>query len=75
MEKNRVETIKRWVARDMNGELFLYDDKPVYVDGVWMPTGSCGGMPLDDYIFPEFKNIKEAESMEVEIGINTNTST
>ena len=43
---------KLWVARDCNGELYLYNEKPKYYNNleVWFVGGICS--KLDNNFFP-----------------------
>lgn len=56
---------KLWVARDNNGELYLYNEKPeCYNDSkVWFAGGICA--KLDNNFFPELK--WKDEPIEVEL--------
>lgn len=56
---------KLWVARDNNGELYLYNEKPEYYNGskVWVAGGICA--KLDNNLFPELK--WEDEPLEVKL--------
>lgn len=44
-----------WVARDKDGELWLYNNKPVKTDfaGIFHNGPLGDGMPIDDRIYPE----------------------
>lgn len=48
-----MEDNKLWVARDNNGELYLYNEKPEYYNKskVWSAGGICA--KLDNNLFPE----------------------
>lgn len=56
---------KLWVARDNNGELYLYNEKPeCYNDSkVWFACGICA--QLDNNLFPDLT--WEDEPLEVEL--------
>lgn len=56
---------KLWVARDNNGELYLYNEKPeCYNDSkVWFACGICA--KLDNNLFPDLT--WEDEPLEVEL--------
>lgn len=44
-----------WVARDKDGELWLYNNEPVKADfaGIFHNGPLGDGMPIDDRIYPE----------------------
>lgn len=44
-----------WVARDKDGELWLYNNKPVKTDfaGIFHNGAFGDGMPIDNRIYPE----------------------
>lgn len=54
-----------WVARDNNGNLYLYNEKPEYYNDfkVWFTVGICA--KLDNNLFPDLT--WEDESIEVEL--------
>lgn len=54
-----------WVARDISGELFLYDEKPEFFSDykVWLADGICA--KLDNNLFPDLT--WEDEPIEVEL--------
>lgn len=64
MEK---KTCKLWVARDKNGELYIYNEKPecyCYNDSkVWFAGGICA--KLDNNLFPDLT--WKDEPIEVEL--------
>ena len=47
-------TLKAWVARDENGMLYLYPDKPKKMRDNWYAP-KVGYMKLDDSLFSEVK--------------------
>ena len=47
-------TLKAWVARDENGMLYLYPDKPKKMRDTWYAPKD-GYMKLDDSLFSEVK--------------------
>ena len=56
-----------YVARDKNGELSLFTERPVKVDDWWQPTkNSFDWINLDSELFPEVK-WKDEEPTEVEL--------
>lgn len=62
------EIITGWVARDENGDLCVFKDKPVRGSGVWKLNG-CGEYAyLDEAMFPEV-TWEDSEPSEVEITI------
>ena len=51
-----MKALKAWVARDENGKLFLYLEKPIKFAGKWVPTSMrFHFMILDEEMFPEVK--------------------
>ena len=48
-----MEKIEAWVARDMDGKLFLYRDKPIKDKFVWYSPGFS--FVLASASFPEIK--------------------
>ena len=56
---------KLWVARDNNGKLYLYNEKPKYYNNLeaWFVGGICA--KLDNNIFPNLT--WEDEPIEVEL--------
>lgn len=49
-----MKTLKAWVARDENGSLYMYINKPKKLDDTWS-LNSFGFFKLDDSLFPEVK--------------------
>lgn len=47
--------ITMWIARDMNGELWLHSEKLVKSDRVWLSEGEFEELQLEDDWFPEVK--------------------
>lgn len=47
-------TIKAWVARDYNGRLYIYTEKPQKLLETWFVRG-FGFMKISDLLFPEVK--------------------
>lgn len=44
-----------WLARDMNGELWLHSEKPIKSNRVWLSEGEFEELLLEDNWFPEVK--------------------
>jgi hypothetical protein len=56
--------MKLWIARDMDGLLYLYDNMPDKRSEYFLPYAGYNDMPLDERLFPEvtFENSpQEAE--------------
>lgn len=56
--------MKLWIARDMDGLLYLYDNMPDKRSEYFLPYAGYNDMPLDERLFPEvtFENSpKEVE--------------
>ena len=62
------KTIEAWVARDEDGSLYMYSDKPKKRRYNWY-AAQVGYMRLDDSLFPEVK-WEDEEPTEVTITIN-----
>ena len=63
-------TIKAWVARDENGMLYLYLDKPLNFEGRWIPT-SHRFTVMNEELFPEVK-WEDEEATELTFTIKRN---
>ena len=67
-----MKEIEAWVARDRNGKLYIYRDRPLKDDDVWFtdyesPLG-INFMRLADESFPEVKwSDKEATKVKITI--------
>lgn len=62
------ETITAWIARDKEGELYLYQFEPNKADDFW--TGFGFTMPFDRHLFPQVKwEDKEPTKVELTIKI------
>ena len=55
-----------WVAADGNGEVFLYEDKPILGNGHWQPTGHRW-YKISPRLFPNVTY--ENSPMKIEINI------
>ena len=64
------KTIKAWVARDEDGSLFMYTDKPRKRRYDWYAP-KVGYMLLDDSLFQEVQWSDE-EPKEIELSIRNN---
>lgn len=76
-EKDADTVIQGWVARDNNGKLYIYSDKPErYNKGLRWVMG-CAFLPLSSGLFPDLT--WESDPIEVELTIkrkkNGNNST
>ena len=49
-----MKTLKAWIARDENGSIYMYINKPKNLDDTWS-LNSFGFFKLDDRLFPEVK--------------------
>lgn len=64
--------MKLWIARDGNGQLWIYDHKPIKKDGIFQSNfelQGCRASELPEWVLPEitFKNSpKEVELKLVE---------
>ena len=54
--EHTIKKLKSWVARDEDGKLFLYQDKPIKFAGKWVQTQMKFHFRiLDEEMFPEVK--------------------
>ena len=61
--KNKTETVKVWVARDKNEDIYLYNGQPDNDDGYFADvSGDFFALGCED-----FPNIKNGECREAEI--------
>ena len=68
VEEPEEVTIDGWVARDKDGEIFFYRDKPIRDNSFWydsLPEGGYFGLPRD--FFPDVT--WESEPLDVTIAI------
>ena len=49
-----MKALKAWVARDFNGSIYMYINKPKKLDDTWS-LHSFGFFKLDNSLFPEVK--------------------
>lgn len=54
-----------WIARDKDGELWLFENKPVKENDIWNNSGSDYMKILDTTLLPDLK--WENEPMEIEL--------
>ena len=65
-----MKEIEAWVARDEDGILYMYPDKPQKRSYHWYPN-KIGYMKLDDSLFPEVQWSDE-EPTEIKLSIKKN---
>ena len=65
-----MKTLQAWVARDYDGSLYMYTDKPKKTRDSWY-AGNFGYVKLDDSLFPELKWSDE-EPKEIKLSISNN---
>lgn len=63
-----MEALKAWVARDYDGSLYMYTDKPQKMRDNWYAP-KVGYVKLDDSLFPEVQWSDE-EPKEIELSIH-----
>lgn len=72
MENDEIERkapkIKGWIARDEDGELYLYDTEPWRDENLWQGRGRNEWELNDNNLFPNLK--WEDEPIEVELTLN-----
>ena len=59
--------MKMWIARDLGGELVLYDRKPYKKDNYWGCDDKCDFMPMNDRLFPEVTFDNSPQEVELVI--------
>lgn len=67
-----MKALEAWVARDENGMLFLYPEKPKKISDYWNAPKS-GYMKLNDSLFPEVK-WEDEEPKYIELSIRNKKS-
>lgn len=65
-----MKTLKAWMARDYDGSLYMYPDKPKKMSDYWNAP-EVGFMKLDDSLFQEIQWSDE-EPKEIKLSINNN---
>ena len=65
-----MKTLEAWVARDYDGSLYMYTDKPKKMSDSWY-AGEFGYVRLDDSLFPEVQWSDE-EPKEIKLSIRNN---
>lgn len=63
----KTSTLKAWVARDENGMLYMYPDRPKKTSDYWYAP-EVGYTKLDDSLFPEVQwSDEEPKAIELSI--------
>ena len=65
-----MKELKAWVARDDDGSLYMYSDKPKKISDFWHAPG-VGYMKLDDSLFTEVQWSDE-NPKEIKLSIRDN---
>ena len=65
-----MKALKAWMARDYDGSLYMYIDKPKKLDDTWSLHNFCF-FKLDDSLFPEVQWSDE-EPKEIRLSIRDN---
>ena len=63
-----MKTLKAWVARDDDGSLYMYSDKPKKLIDYWHAVGY---MKLDDSLFPQVQ-WSDKKPKEIKLSIRDN---
>lgn len=63
-------TLKAWVARDEDGSLYMYTDKPEKISDNWYAE-KVGYVKIDDSLFSEVK-WEDEEPKKIELSIRNN---
>lgn len=61
-----------WIARDLDGELKLYDNQPMIINEWFVPQRGFDSLELDEQLFPEITF--ENSPQEVELKLINNVS-
>ena len=67
-----MKELQAWVARDYDGSLYMYPDKPKKMKDNWY-AHKVGYMKLKDSLFPEVK-WEDEEPTEIELSIKNEKS-
>ena len=70
LKMKQQSALEAWVARDYDGSLYMYSDKPKKLIDFWHAAG-VGYMKLDDSLFPEVQWSDE-EPKEIRLSIRDN---
>ena len=63
--------MKAWLARDKNGKIFLYDQKPIKTMGIWVYQWGVCFLPIEEKDLPKGVNPRweDEEPQEVRLKI------
>lgn len=67
-----MKVLKAWVARDYDGSLYMFPDKPKKMSDYWYAP-EVGYMKLNDSLFPEVK-WEDEEPTEIRLSIRNEKS-
>ena len=67
-----MKALKAWVARDYDGSLYMFPDKPKKMSDYWYAP-EVGYMKLNDSLFPEVK-WEDEEPTEIRLSIRNEKS-
>ena len=62
--------MKLWIARDRNGELWIYDHKPIKKDGIFQSDFSleeCRAAELPEWVLPEITFNNSPQEVELKL--------
>ena len=65
-----MKALKAWLARDYDGSLYMFPDKPKKMSDYWYAP-EVGYMKLNDSLFPEVK-WEDEEPKEIKLSISNN---
>ena len=63
--KNRVMAL--WIARDLDGELKLYDNQPMIINEWFVPQRGFDSLELDEQLFPEVTFENSPQEIEIKL--------
>lgn len=67
-----MKALKAWVARDYDGSLYMFPDRPKKMSDYWYAP-EVGYMKLDDSLFPEVQ-WEDEEPKEIKLSIRNEKS-
>lgn len=59
--------MKLWIARDLSGELYLYNIKPREYEDYFMEPSGFRSFPLDGNLFPEVAFENSPQEVEIKL--------
>jgi len=63
-----LDTPYKWIAKDQDGKVNVYTEKPIKLDGQWVTTGKAGKLDILGEAYKAFPNLKWDDEWPTEIG-------